>query len=97
MLASNRIGINGCIPLGTLLLSFILALGPIETHAQDTPVDGAIPSPEEFFGHQMGADRQLARWDRLVEYYELLGDASDRIVVEEVGEVRLPAFPEDLG
>ena len=44
-----------------------------------------IPSPEEFFGHQMGADRQLARWDRLVEYYVMLGDASDRLVVEEVG------------
>jgi hypothetical protein len=45
----------------------------------------AIPTPEEFFGHQMGADRQLARWDRLVEYYELLGSMSDRLVVENVG------------
>ncbi len=89
MLGPNRIGSNGCTPLGALLVSFVLALGPIETHAQDAPVDGAIPSPEEFFGHQMGADRQLARWDRLVEYYELLGDASDRIVVEEVGESTL--------
>jgi len=45
----------------------------------------SIPTPEEFFGHQMGADRQLARWDRLVEYYELLGGLSDRLLVEEVG------------
>ena len=28
-----------------------------------------IPSPEEFFGFQMGTDRKLARWDKLVEYY----------------------------
>ena len=44
-----------------------------------------IPSPEEFFGHQMGADRQLARWDRLVEFYDTLGVLSDRINVEYVG------------
>ncbi len=44
-----------------------------------------IPSPEEFFGHQMGADRQLARWDRLVEYYDTLGVLSDRLIVEHVG------------
>ncbi|HEX9730305.1 MAG TPA: M14 metallopeptidase family protein [Gemmatimonadales bacterium] len=44
-----------------------------------------IPSPEEFFGHVMGADRQLARWDRLVEYYRLLGERSDRILVVTMG------------
>jgi hypothetical protein len=44
-----------------------------------------IPSPEEFFGHQMGADRQLARWDRLVAYYDTLDVLSDRIDVRHVG------------
>ena len=49
----------------------------------------AIPTPEEFFGHQMGADRQLARWDRLVEYYELIGSMSDRFVIDHVGNSTL--------
>ena len=40
-----------------------------------------IPSPEQFFGHQMGADRQLARWDKLVEYYDMIGERSDRVRV----------------
>ena len=39
----------------------------------------AVPSPEEFFGFEMGADRKLAGWDKLVQYYELLGDASERL------------------
>ena len=26
-----------------------------------------IPSPEAFFGFPMGAERQLAAWDRIVE------------------------------
>jgi hypothetical protein len=44
-----------------------------------------IPSPEEYFGHPMGADRQLVRWDRLVEYYDMLGERSDRLIVDHVG------------
>ncbi|NNF14493.1 MAG: peptidase M14 family protein [Gemmatimonadetes bacterium] len=56
------------------------------TLALAAPVSSqSIPSPEEFFGHVMGADRQLARWDRLVEYYELIGESSDRVIVDNVG------------
>ena len=44
-----------------------------------------IPSPEEFFGFQLGSDREIARWDRIVEYYRLLGQRSDRIRVIEMG------------
>jgi hypothetical protein len=29
-------------------------------------------TPEQFFGFQMGADRKLARWDKMVDYYKLL-------------------------
>ena len=46
------------------LTVFLLALTftlPALGHAQD------IPSPEDFFGFQMGADRKLAHWDQLVE------------------------------
>ena len=32
----------------------------------------AITSPERFFGFQLGADRKMARWDKIVEYYALL-------------------------
>ena len=31
-----------------------------------------ITSPEKFFGFQMGADRKMARWDKMVEYYQQL-------------------------
>lgn len=72
--------------LHTAAASLLLALSLASAAAaQQTE----IPSPEEFFGHQMGADRQLARWDRLVEYYDLIGEASDRIDVRHVGESTL--------
>ena len=44
-----------------------------------------IPTPESFFGFQMGADRRLARWDKLVEYYNLLGEQSPRLQVVDMG------------
>ena len=44
-----------------------------------------IPTPKEYFGFEMGADRKLARWDKMVEYYDLLGATSDRMQVVHMG------------
>ena len=66
--------------LRTLGLSSLLAFGSFATQAA-----AQIPTPEEFFGHQMGADRKLAKWNRLVEYYELIGAESDRVQVVNMG------------
>ena len=49
-----------------------------------------LPSPEQFFGFQMGADRKLANWDKLHEYYQTLADAyASRLAeAQEKREVR---------
>jgi hypothetical protein len=44
-----------------------------------------VLSPEEFFGHSMGEDRKLARWDRIVEYFNALGK-SPCVKVKELGK-----------
>jgi len=44
-----------------------------------------IPSPEKFFGHKMGADQKLARWNRIVEYFWEL-DKSPCVKVEDLGK-----------
>lgn len=44
-----------------------------------------LTTPDKFFGFQMGADRKLARWDKLVEYYKLLAQQSTRIKVVDMG------------
>ncbi|MDP6687572.1 MAG: M14 family metallopeptidase [Acidobacteriota bacterium] len=62
--------------LAAVLISFL----PLVAGAQDS-----ITPPDEFFGHQLGADRILARWDRMVEYFELLEEESDRIEVSNLG------------
>ncbi|MBN2415286.1 peptidase M14 family protein [bacterium] len=44
-----------------------------------------ITSPEMFFGFTPGADRQLVRWDRAVDYFRLLERESDRLRVLDMG------------
>jgi len=44
-----------------------------------------VISPEEFFGFRLGSDRKIARWDRIVEYFNELQEQSDRIKVVDMG------------
>ena len=70
------------------LVTFSFLVMASAAHAQTqrmVDAEAPIPTPEAFFGHPMGADRELVRWDRLVEYYEMIGAASDRIEVRNVG------------
>jgi hypothetical protein len=46
---------------------------------------GPVTSPEDFFGFRMGSDKKLARWDRMVEYFYLLEEQSDRMKVFDMG------------
>lgn len=46
----------------------------------------SITSPEDFFGHQLGADRKIARWDKIVEYFHKLEEESAKIKVINIGE-----------
>src|ERR1700756_856000 len=50
----------------TLRLLLITVLLACTGHAQD------VTSPEKFFGFQLGADKKMARWDKIVEYYGVL-------------------------
>src|SRR2546421_8898401 len=47
-----------------LLFTAVLLLAPV--CAQE------ITSPEKFFGFQLGADKKMARWDKIVDYYGVL-------------------------
>src|SRR5204862_7499035 len=47
-----------------LMLSASLLLG--------TAAAQEITTPEKFFGFQLGADKKMARWDKIVDYYGVL-------------------------
>ena len=41
-----------------------------------------IPDPETFFGHKPGADFKLIRWEKIHEYFNILGKTSDESAPE---------------
>ena len=55
-----------CFRSGCSLLALTLTLAPTLI-AQST-----VTPPDKFFGFQLGADRKMARWDKIVEYYNLI-------------------------
>ena len=44
-----------------------------------------ITSPETFFGHKLGTDLKIARWDRIIEYFWRLQEETKRIKVVDMG------------
>jgi len=44
-----------------------------------------LTSPEKYFGFQLGTDRKIVRWDKIVDYFNLLDEQSDRIKVIDLG------------
>ena len=42
-------------------------------------------SPEAFFGFQLGSDRKIAAWDKIVAYLRLLEQESDCLRVIDMG------------
>jgi len=63
--------------------TFLIALGLLLSAAAASAQ--SVTAPEDFFGFQLGADRELARWDKIVEYFEMLDRTSDRIQVTDLG------------
>jgi Zinc carboxypeptidase len=53
--------------------------------AQAFPAAKPPPTPEAWFRHRIGADRQLLDWDRVVSYFNALAASSDKIRVTEYG------------
>jgi hypothetical protein len=72
-----------CLQIIPVFLILILASSPLRRG--EVRAENQVTSPEKFFGFQLGADRQMARWDKMVEYYKVLEKASPRIKVVDMG------------
>lgn len=67
----------GRIPSTVVVLALLAAAPTVQAQA--------ILSPEEHFGHPMGASKELAHWSDILEYFEIVAGASDRILVDTAG------------
>ena len=67
------------------LFPLLLLLGPLSSARAD------IQPPEQFFGFRIGTDGELARYGKIVEYFEHIAADSDRVIFEELGKSTLGA------
>src|SRR3982750_2297537 len=66
-------------------VAFVLLLA-VSSFAQK-PV--TIPSPKSVLGFTPGDDRTIAGWSQITGYFERLDRASDRVVVQTLGQSTL--------
>lgn len=68
-----------------LLVCLMISTFSIGWISSARSVQQKITSPEQFFGFQLGSDRNIARWDKIVDYYFLLEKESDKLKVINMG------------
>lgn len=68
-------------PRWGLLLTALLLSSAAALEAQNR-----VTSPEEFFGHEIGADYVLPNYQQLTAYWKKLDSESDRMELVEIGK-----------
>ncbi len=53
------------------------------------PLTAQVPTPTEVIGFELGADYHLADYGQIQSYFRALAEASDRVVLEEIGTTTL--------
>jgi hypothetical protein len=69
--------------IGWLVIGVLVTTG--SGAAVASQVETGVSAPEEFFGFRPGDDRKLLDYQQLLEYLELVADASPRVLVREIG------------
>lgn len=73
-----------------LALIFLIATLSATSFAQrSAPQSPAIPSPKSVLGFTPGDDRTIAGWSQITDYFERLDRASDRVLVQTLGQSTL--------
>ena len=68
-----------------VVLVAILALATLSGSAQQA----GPRTPDQFFGFRIGADGELARYPKVVEYLQHLASSTDRLKVQELGKTTM--------
>ncbi|MDP2319387.1 MAG: M14 family metallopeptidase [Acidobacteriota bacterium] len=48
-----------------------------------------VPPPDQYFGFTIGADGELARYPKILDYFQLIAKQTDRVKYEELGKTTM--------
>src|SRR5580765_3041153 len=74
-----------------LFITFIIRFDALGFRAIAFAQPKSIPAPADVLGFTPGDDRKLASWTKVVEYFQKLDAASDRVKFEEIGKTTMGA------
>src|ERR1051326_8367512 len=77
-------------PIFFALLLLVFSLQSDTLHRVDAQ-RRVVPEPKDILGFTPGDDRKLASWAKVVEYFQKLAAASDRVKFEEIGKSTMGA------
>src|ERR671913_2503924 len=49
----------------------------------------SVPHPDAYFGFKIGSDGELARYPKVLEYFQLIAKSTDRVKYEEIGKTTM--------
>jgi len=70
-------------------LTLAVALTALAAQLPTAARQAQIQTPEQFFGFRMGTDGELARYPKILEYFQLLSKTTDRMKYQEVGKTTM--------
>ena len=83
-----------CLPLFSIAALLLLpALTPLDAtqtaKPAPPPASRQAQTPEQFFGFRIGTDGELARYPKILEYFQHLAKATDRVKYQELGKTTM--------
>src|SRR5215218_10208794 len=75
--------------IACLAVMLYIAVLSSPSYAQRPVPQSSIPSPKSVLGFTPGDDRTIAGWSQITDYFERLDRASDRVLVQTLGQSTL--------
>ncbi len=72
-----------------LIVAVVLVLSTLAQAQEKQKAPGHVPTPTEFLGFEVGADRKLADYKQISSYFKALAAASPRVEIQVLGKTTL--------
>jgi len=67
----------------------VIALALLTLSSGRMTAQQAVPHPDQYFGFKIGADGELARYPKILDYFQLLAKQTNRVKYEELGKTTM--------
>jgi hypothetical protein len=67
----------------------VLGLTLLALTAPGITAQQAVPQPDQYFGFKIGSDGELARYPKILEYFQTIAKSTDRVTYEEIGKTTM--------